>query len=216
MILSHTHKVIFVHPGKTGGTSVERTLAPLLGLSFEETWCCSEVLFGEDCKHVSASRLKQIVGDKIWSEYYSFGFVRNPFDRLLSEWCMHEQANPDATWRNRYWAAYPTFDAFLDGVVRGEVILDQDYQSWMFCDGQGNILVNSVGRFERLQDDFDQVCRAIGVPPASLGREAVTRHRPWREYYDEIRFQSVYRLCAGDCERFGYAGPGLAGIRRER
>ncbi|MFH1277852.1 MAG: sulfotransferase family 2 domain-containing protein [Candidatus Eisenbacteria bacterium] len=214
MILSHTHKVIFVHPGKTGGTSIEKTLAPLLGLRFDETWLSDEVLPGENCKHIAASRLKEIVADEIWDGYFTFGFVRNPFDRLLSEWCMHEQADPDVPWRKRDWTAYPNFEAFLDGIVRGEVILDRDYQSWMLGDGAGNVLVDFVGRFERLQEDFDEVCRRIGLRPVPLGREAATRHKPWRDHYDATRLRAVYRSCAGDCERFGYEAPRPAlGVR---
>lgn len=204
MILSHEYRVIFVHPGKTGGTSIEKILAPLLGLRFEDTWRNDAVLPGGDCKHVAAHRLKEIVGDDVWAEYFTFGFVRNPFDRLLSEWCMHAQADPDVPWRNRDYVAYPTFEAFLDGVVRGDVVLDRDYQSWMLGDGEGNLLVDYVGRFERLQKDFDEVCRLIGVSPTPLARAAVTHHRPWRDHYDETRFRAVHRSCAGDCERFGY------------
>jgi hypothetical protein len=44
-----------------------------------------------NCKHITARELRQIVGHRIWDEYYKFSFVRNPYDKLLSEYSMFTQ-----------------------------------------------------------------------------------------------------------------------------
>lgn len=44
MILSHKHKFIFIHIGKTGGTSVADTLCQLVNMSMDDTRYSKEVV----------------------------------------------------------------------------------------------------------------------------------------------------------------------------
>ena len=107
MILSHKYKLIFIHIGKTGGTSVEDTLSKLLGLSIDDMEYNKEIIDNIDkightpdwatardhsgkinCKHITGRDLKQIVGAKLWDSYFKFSIVRNPYDRLLSQYSM--------------------------------------------------------------------------------------------------------------------------------
>jgi len=66
---SKNNKVIFIHLMKTGGTFV-RTLYP----DFQEI---SPV-------HASAKATKDLVSDEKWKESFKFGFVRHPYDTMVS------------------------------------------------------------------------------------------------------------------------------------
>src|SRR5215813_14048351 len=85
-MISHKHKFIFVHIPKTAGTSIEEALrdetcqllrnewdhtraphAPLNHLTLREL---------ADCHILTPAQLKS---------YFKFCFVRNPWDRLVSE-----------------------------------------------------------------------------------------------------------------------------------
>ena len=52
MIISHEHKFIFIHIGKTGGTSIEKVLCERLDIDFENTkesqkWSLVEACVGQ-------------------------------------------------------------------------------------------------------------------------------------------------------------------------
>jgi hypothetical protein len=70
-------------------------------------------------------------------------------------------------------------------------------------DTKGNIIVDYVGRFESLSDDFDIVCSTLGIT-ATLERHNTSKHRDYRSYYDEETKQMVANHWKEDIERFGY------------
>lgn len=208
MIINHDLQFIFVHIGKTGGTSIESTLCEMTGMDFDLTHANPEISAG-DCKHLWTRHLRPIVGEKVWRDYFKFAFVRHPCDWLLSLWCMHAQENRPLSWINPEWKRFDDFGAFLDAIDRGEPLLDGvQSQEIQIVDEAGQLEVDFVGRFERLQQDFDAVCARLGLPPTPLAQRAVTRHAPFESYYDDRRRQAVYRNFPEDFRRFGY-GSGL-------
>lgn len=82
MILSHTHKFIFICSSRVGTTSMEGVLQPLQ--EGEEYDFGAWGLFPP--KHVPAAMLKGALPEKIWNEYFKFAFVRNPWDWFVSQW----------------------------------------------------------------------------------------------------------------------------------
>jgi len=90
----NSRKMIYVHLHKCGGTSVEVVLSNhckwndvLIGSTF-----LGELMqwqyFGQFGlhKHSSAKEIKAVVGEEIWSEYFTWATVRNPYLRLASLW----------------------------------------------------------------------------------------------------------------------------------
>ena len=58
---------IFIHINKTGGTSIEKAL-------------------GLEKDHLTASEKKTAIGKQKWKKIYSFAFVRNPWDKVVSHY----------------------------------------------------------------------------------------------------------------------------------
>lgn len=62
--------------------------------------------------------MKEYIGEKIWNDYFTVAFVRNPFDMILSLYSMYTQyrkyTNPE---RNRdwyhHWNQYKDFEDFI-------------------------------------------------------------------------------------------------------
>ena len=80
MLLSHDKKFLFVAVHKTGSTSIRRLLSKY-----------TDVKASHDSKspyffHAAALSLKNefVMNKWDWSSYFKFGFVRNPWERLVS------------------------------------------------------------------------------------------------------------------------------------
>lgn len=117
-----SHNWVFIHIPKTGGTSVRSALG-----------------MGARPYHVTAKDMWQKYPD--WTSKFSFAFVRNPWDRLVS-W-----VHRTSTWPP------DRFDQLgLEPQV--DYILDED----------GKPLVDFIGRFESLADDFNTICGHLGIP----------------------------------------------------
>lgn len=204
MILSHKYKFVFIHLGKTGGTAIANTLCPLVGIDFGLTMYNPEIYPGKNCKHISARELKQVLGEKIWQEYFTFCFVRNPYDMLLSAWSMHKQVDGSLSWVNQDWRRYDTFRDFLQGLLIKETKFPENFQTNMLLDENDELLVDFIGKFENLQKDFDAVCDRIGIKKTILEHLGPSKHEPYNSYYTASTATVVYDLFRKDFELLGY------------
>ena len=181
----HLLDFVFVHINKTGGTSIERAL-------------------GAPFQHLTALELRQRLGQRRWGNRFSFGFVRNPWDRVVSHYHYRVKTNQTGL------AERPI--PFEEWVVRAYGDRDPSYydQPKMFMaqyrwlsDGEGRQIVDFVGRFERLHDDFAEVCRRLGVE-ASLPHLKTSVHRDYRELYSAETRDVIGHRFEGDIARYGY------------
>ena len=78
-------------------------------------------------------------------------------------------------------------------------------QTALLANGAGIVGMDFVGRYERLQHDFDRACERIGIPPCRLTRRNASRHGDYRRYYDAALLEQVNDFYRADFEQFGYA-----------
>lgn len=90
--ISNSKKFVFVHLHKCGGTSIERALDQemqwndvVLGSTKygEKLQKVYEKKFGI-YKHSSAADIKNLMGEELWDDYFTFSIVRHPIDRMVS------------------------------------------------------------------------------------------------------------------------------------
>jgi hypothetical protein len=60
-----------------------------------------------------------------------------------------------------------------------------------------------VGRFERIQDDWEYVCSVLGREP-KLGNQARSSHDDYRTYYDNELVEIAATKYKEDIELLGY------------
>ena len=156
-MISHKYKCIFVHLPRTAGTSIEQWI-------HGRDWWEVE----PNTKHLIASQAKRQYAD-YWDEYFTFAFVRNPWDRVVSSLKFPDYFGIE--YREKVWPFQQS--VLLDGYKScfgGNVVLEHDFRffrrshllSKKHASGQvyGNILdedLDFVGRFENLSAD----CRKI-------------------------------------------------------
>ena len=118
-MISHDKKCIFIHIPKCGGTSVEDVIWPKeQGRTEVDLWMGFVSRFENKyqtggLQHLLARQVREEVGSDVFSAYYKFAFVRNPWDRIVSQFAYMQQ-RPDlmdflgmhrTAWRSCGWLA---------------------------------------------------------------------------------------------------------------
>lgn len=216
MPLSHRHKTIFIHIPKTGGTSIEAVLGmhgdrkDVGVVPYPDQVADRQHFYGRQLQHMTATALRAELNDEaVFSSYFKFALVRNPWDRLVST----------CAWAGRKWARGQLldrgeFDAFVRkthaafaaaGCASHPTPLHPHIipQVAYLFDEAGQLCVDFVGRTERLERDWQVIRARLGVE-ADLPTRMQSVHRPYREYYDAATRDLVAAIYARDIEAFGY------------
>lgn len=194
---------IFVHVQKTGGNSV----CTALGRPVRHP-----------DKHMTALWLRDRYGQVAWDSAFKFGFVRNPWDRMVSWWSMFDRCRNSGRVTNAFGRLMlecgSTFEQFLlafdampdDEFFKSEWLFRSQYS--MLSDQDGRLIVDVVGRFEHLAQDWAGIALRLGKPGIPLPHVNASRHRPYQEYYSSRTKGIVARHFAADLDAFGYAFDG--------
>ena len=221
MIISNTHKFIFVHIPKTAGTSICAALDPLLrwndiaigGTQFgEQIQPAFRERFGLH-KHANARRIRAIVGDEVWSSFFTFAVVRHPYSRMVSFYTWLEMstrnAGPDAaiwTWpATKGFVESKTFSDFIRNDTFLESIPARPQVDWV-CDDEGRCVVDYVGQFKDLSSVRATISGRIGVDVQPLERHnSSAEQKPLADFFSgEADYDYLHKLHEKDFELFGY------------
>lgn len=202
-MISHAHNFIFVHIPKTGGTSVEHCLAPY-GTVLQGREHFGSIYY----KHATAGSLQKMLGPGEYARYFTFAFVRNPWDWIVSQYAFSRGFSPPYVFGTPYrlsgrvkpehrdWPFADWLPWWIDALSPS--------QSKMLVGDEGQLIVDVVGRFENLEGDFHQICSTLGVPAAPLPRLKASERGAYAEYYDDTTRALVLERFKMDFELFGY------------
>jgi len=194
-MISHEKKFVFVHINKTGGTSISNVLrrfAP--NDTFNKHEMIHEIPKNSKKSFLNQDNISNQLKDGV--DYFKFTFVRNPWDRCVSNFFWHRKRYPE----KRH--AKMSFEDYLDD-------LDSDWTTsynqidWL-VDRSGKICLDFIGRFENLEEDFSKVCVALGIKNDKLPHVNKSPHRSYRTYYDKDGLIKVKRFYKRDIEYFNY------------
>jgi hypothetical protein len=206
MIVSHRHRFVFIKTLKTAGSSIETLLASLCGPEDVVTPIFPPVeghaarnhrgLFNPAAgaaslselrgnladlrtrrkffNHIDALRTRARLGQGVWRDYLTFCFERNPWDKTLSHFHMFRRAK----WHARY-DPNLTLDQYLSNGVFCR-------NAPFYCDRDGTVMVDRVLRYERLEEDLEQVFDELRLPFPGLAARAKSDLRPDRRPYREV------------------------------
>ncbi len=214
MLLSHRYRFLFVHIAKTGGTSVRGALQAYRWRDpyYFPQWLASKMsgLVNHEVaiklpRHCKAITAQEMLPREFYDDLFKFAFVRNPWDLQVSSYHHIRRERPQLLLPDE------TFEQFLRRKLDPErpwqyhidtsITRQTDYLS----DLRGNTIVDFIGRYEQLQQDFDVCCDRIGIPRVVLPEKRMARDRAgYREYYDESTKQLVADWFRSDIERLEY------------
>jgi hypothetical protein len=197
-MISHKHRFIFIHIPKTAGTSIEEALRDESCQLLPGEWDHGRV-HHTPLNHLTLQEVADygMLTPAQLKSYFKFCFVRNPWDRLVSEiFC---------PWMSPWFKELPVDQrirracelATTTNGIGNHLRLQQD-----FVDADG-LPMDFVGRFEHLDEDFDQLCRLLGIE-AALPHRNRSAHRPYQEYYDEQTQALAAATYRRDIEAFQY------------
>ena len=199
----HGYGCIFVHIPKTGGNSIMASLN-----SLPQRRAAAEFPPVKYPKHAKAAEVKGVVGDPLWEEYFSFAFVRNPWDLMVSSygwWLQKAQKWEKFHLNVREIERMGSFSAFMHSRYGRRMINRSEGDIFDWISEDGRIIVDFVGRFESLQEDWDRICDRIGAPRRQLPHMNRTeRKASYREYYSEETRRIVAERFHRTIEMFGY------------
>lgn len=156
MPIHHKYKILFIHIPKTGGSSIE---------TFFNMTKIENLYYGNEIgeldgvryalQHMTAFHLKYLdLASKYFDDYFKFAFVRNPYERVLSEYFGQDK-------RTRVDFDLDLYKKWFDET---HSIIDTDHklpQYEFVYDKEGRQLVDFIGRFETIKDDFGKILSQI-------------------------------------------------------
>ena len=218
MIISRGRRYIFVHIPKTGGTA--------LALALEARAMKDDILIGDTpkartrrgrlrgvtsagrlWKHSTLADIDGLVSAQEVREFFTFAFVRNPWDRAVSyyHWMRDQRFAHPAVGLARS----NDFSGFLNHPLTRTALSLWPASAYM-RDAMGVERASLFVRAEHIEADIAPFEAHLGFAVTPLPRvNASDRARDWRGYYTASDAALIADLCAPDIARFNYRFDGV-------
>jgi hypothetical protein len=217
MLVSQDPKFIFIHIPKSAGQSVVNALMPFGSRKYQKLLrpllsYRMQLKLNSALKrylnvylqpqpfddHIRALNLRNEMGGSIYEKYFSFTFVRNPWDRLYSTYNYTRLNSRHG--RNKLLHQFADFNEYIEWHCTEDSLSKQI--DWV-CDPQGRQIVEYIGRFETINKDFDAICNRLGIS-ASLPEYNASSTGDYRSEYSKYSQDLVGDAYVEDIEYFGY------------
>jgi Sulfotransferase family len=201
--ISDSHRLVFVHVEKTGGASIERILDRNI----------DDLRFDPSKRHASLATL--LGREPQLTDYWIFGFVRNPWARMVSWWSMIERSAKRADEGSdrdiRKFATYPdwsmvrAYGNFETFVRRGTEDLERYRTPQIEMLSTPERRADFIGRTETIDADVNVIRKRLGVRArAKMPHRHRGIHGHYRDYYTPETRDIIAELYKPDIDEFGY------------
>ncbi len=165
--------------------------------------------------HDSIAGIKFRTSSERFTEYFKFGFVRNPWDRTVSLYERKKEREKEREKNKNSRRPFPaqkketSFEEFVESAKYASSTCVHSqlnrYQLDWFLNYQGDILVDFIGRYERLEEDWATVTRKLGIDtPLRQPKASKGRRRHYTEYYNQKTKDIIAARFAVDIDYFEY------------
>jgi hypothetical protein len=216
-MISHEYKCINIHIPKTAGTSISWAFSHDHQKNFDTTQ-------GFDKKnkiwiqHATAQEVKKLyTNEEQWNNYFKFAIVRNPFDKIVSSYnWLSLVLRPRIKVSN--FTDRLMFEDFIYKKGRFKKFLDPTLDTkeesrhthlktstYFIMDENDNLMVDYVGRFENLKNEWEFICDKLGIV---MKLHHINKHsrsnKHYRDYYNDKTKAYVSEIYKKDLKIFGY------------
>ncbi|MCM3443750.1 sulfotransferase family 2 domain-containing protein [Metabacillus halosaccharovorans] len=170
------NKVIFIHIPKVAGNGLLKSL----GI--------------ETPGHIHLYSY-ELRNPETFEEFFKIGFVRNPWDRIVSAFFYLKNGGSGNKYDLRMQEKLQKFDDFGSFIL--EVVENINFKNWLMkqyhfkpqfswmMNSIGEIEMDYIGRFENLDEGFDILKNRLNKPESRLEKINSSKHKPFWEYYNE-------------------------------
>lgn len=183
-------------------------------------------------KHSNARRIAEVLGSEIWDAYFKFSFVRHPLDRLVSLYEFFRRVRQNnskkpgflhrylklgrqtsagdpshAPWSWPGMQALVTTNSFSQFIRSEFLSKDQGAQpqARSLTDRSGKLMVDFVGKFERMSEDWQKVCDRVGINSKLPHRnQSDRRFENVKRYWNQDDLEFATKKYREDLLLFGY------------
>ena len=141
-------------------------------------------------------------GRRVFDRYYKFGFVRNPWDRVVSLY----QRNEGIQMRGKF-----SFEEFVEWIqLSSDTCVHPSphrFQVDWFKDKNGKVVVDFIGRFEKLNRDWERIASRLevrGKLPHMQLNPCKKQGVHYSSFYNRRTRQLVHEKFKEDIDYFGY------------
>jgi hypothetical protein len=197
MVVCHIRKIIFIHIPKTAGSSIEHLLRDEGKYELDFIG----VRNGRSTHHYMGIELKLILKE-LYPTYYKFSFVRNPYDRLISEyfWCRINNVGHKFN---------KTFDEFLDyveDVIKNKKFfkpIDNDHfiPQYSFLFFNNKLLVNNIFKYEDIETVAPLIKKRLKIKTNLQHLNKSVKNEITLTQEQKDRIYNLYKI---DFETFSY------------
>jgi len=195
-MVSTSHNFIYVSGGRNATGAIKGALVKIPGLKYYEPAKLNKGDWKKFNKHMPARHIKRVIPKDQWKNCYKFTFVRNTYSWVVSSFFFWVKIGM----RPMPKGGIMTMDDFKFAVKyykspagrRHDECSKIRSQLSFISDKNRQGLMDYIGTFESLQDDFNIICREIGINPIQLtvqNSSAASMNKPhsigipWREHY---------------------------------
>ena len=177
---------VFIHINKTGGTSIANNIK----------------LYSK--RHLTVKEVQEQIGLD-WFRAFTFTIVRNPYDKVVSQYEYRFRFNHDNIRTQNI-----SFDEWIKFTYKEKRPLFRKagqkffstQKEWLL-NKNGKIDIDYIVRFENLIEDYKMVQDIIGVKE-KLPHLNKTERKPYKKYYSEESKKIIEDYFRDDFEEFNY------------
>jgi hypothetical protein len=188
------HKCVYIHVPKAAGTSINLAI------------------YGRTLGHYSAIEI-QSKFPKLFRDSFTFALVRNPWDRIYSAYKFARVGKTESMGvRNPEKYQVEEFNSFESFVVNWLKFKDVESLDFIFqpqfkfvCDENGNLMIDFVGKLEKLDEDMNFVKKKLNTHFNLSHSNKTYKLSNYQDAYKTQEMIDIVRdLYSKDIELFGY------------
>ncbi len=219
-MISKENKFIFIHNFKTGGTSIEKKLGHFetlerdvqdhrtikdIELLTNRSYFFKKGLYAlkigkpqASFYYFKTSAFPELTRAE-YHDFFKFTFVRNTWARVYS-WYANIMKDEVLRKSFKITDLNYSYEQFLSEKIDHTTFSQLSF----ITDSKGNVPMDFIGRFERLQEDFTTVCSKLGIDDPTLPKLLVRNYGHYTDNYSNETKDLIYKLYKDEIDYFGF------------